>query len=29
MFELLLDMHLSGKISESYLKKAVTVKWIT
>ena len=29
MFELLLDMHLSGKISESYLKTAVRVKWIT
>ena len=29
MFELLLDMHLSGKISESYLKKAARVKWIT
>ena len=29
MFELLLDMYLSGKISESYLRKAVRVKWIT
>ena len=29
MFELLLDMYLNGKISESYLKKAVRVKWIT
>ena len=29
MFELLLDMHLSGRISESYLKKAVRVNWIT
>ena len=29
MFELLLDMHLRGRISESYLRKAVRVKWIT
>ena len=29
MFELLLDMYLRGRISESYLKKAVRVKWIT
>ena len=29
MFELLLDMHLRGRISESYLKKAVRVHWIT
>ena len=29
MFELLLDMYLRGRISESYLKKAVKVKWIT
>lgn len=29
MFELLLDMYLNGKISESYLRKAVRVKWIT
>ena len=28
MFELLLDMYLRGRISESYLKKAVRVKWI-
>ena len=29
MFELLLNMHVEGKISESYLKKAVRVGWIT
>ena len=29
MFELLLDMYLRGRISESNLKKAVRVKWIT
>ena len=29
MFELLLDMYLRGRISESYWKKAVRVKWIT
>lgn len=29
MFELLLDMYLRGRISESYLKKAVRVNWIT
>ena len=29
MFELLLDMYLRGRISESYLKKAVKIKWIT
>ena len=29
MFELLLDMYLRGRISESYLKKAVRIKWIT
>ena len=29
MFELLLDMHLRGRISESYLRKAVRIKWIT
>ena len=29
MFELLLDMYLSGKISESYLRKAVRAGWIT
>ena len=29
MFEWRLDMDLRGRISESYLKKAVRVKWIT
>ena len=29
MFELLLDMYLRGRIRESYLRKAVRVKWIT
>ena len=29
MFELLSDMYLRGRISESYLKKAVRIKWIT
>ena len=29
MFELLLDMYLRGRISESYLRKAVRVNWIT
>ena len=29
MFELLLDMYLSGKIRQRQGKKAVRVKWIT
>ena len=29
MSELLLDMYLRGRISESYLRKAVRVNWIT
>ena len=29
MFELLLNMYWRGRIKESYLKKAVRVKWIT
>lgn len=29
MFQMFLDMYLEGRIGESYLKKAVRVKWLT